>query len=73
MDFKLDDDACVVKFNEDELLILNNSFNEVCNGLYINDFEQRIGTSMSNAADMLKIINQSLNTLDIKIKEHEGC
>ena len=65
MDFKLDDDACVVKFNEDELLILNNSFNEVCNGLYINDFEQRIGTSMSNAADMLKIITVSYTHLTL--------
>jgi hypothetical protein len=67
MDFKMEDASCIVNFTEEELLILNNSFNEICYGLNIREFELRMGTSKQEILGMLQIIHQSLNLLETKM------
>jgi hypothetical protein len=49
-------------FTHDELVILNNALNEVCNGLSIDDdeFQTRIGYSRAQAQTLLKKIARAL-------------
>lgn len=46
-----------IQFSIDELTTLNNSLNEVCNGINVIDFEQQIGTSREQAKLLLNAIN----------------
>ena len=49
-------------FTHDELVILNNALNEVCNGLSFEDdeFQTRIGYSRAQAQNLLKKIARAL-------------
>jgi hypothetical protein len=46
----------MIEVNMEELTVINNSLNEVCNGLPLNDFENRIGVSHDVALELLKKI-----------------
>jgi hypothetical protein len=49
-------------FTRDELVIINNALNEVCNGVQFDDdeFETRIGYDRTMAQRLLKKISKSL-------------
>ncbi|MFC0348390.1 hypothetical protein [Undibacterium danionis] len=47
-------------FTLDELYILNNSLNEVCNGLPLRDFENRMGATIAEAEELFSQINRIL-------------
>lgn len=49
-------DKFVIEISEDELLLINNSINEVCNGIHIDDwdFETRLGVSKQRGRELLK-------------------
>jgi hypothetical protein len=49
-------------FTHDELVIINNALNEVCNGLSFDDdeFQTRIGYSRTMAQNLLKRIAKAL-------------
>lgn len=51
-----------VEFSDDELVILNNCMNEICNGVRIEDweFETRIGSPRSVAQALLDKIHAAL-------------
>ena len=51
-----------VAFTHDELVVINNALNEVCNGLSFDDdeFQTRIGYSRAMAQNLLKKIAKSL-------------
>jgi hypothetical protein len=51
----------VIDASEDELLVLNNALNEVCNGLPIRDFETRIGMPLEFAESMLREVGAALD------------
>jgi len=57
-----------VALSADELLILNNALNEVCNGVEIDDFEfsTRIGSEREEARALLRRIGQLLDGLSGK-------
>jgi len=42
-----------IKLTEDELLIINASLNEVCNGIDVFEFETRIGASREKIENMI--------------------
>jgi hypothetical protein len=44
----------------DELIIVNNALNEVCNGLYIDEFETRIGFSIEQVNKLLVDLQDAL-------------
>ena len=46
-----------IKFSTNEIVILNNMFNEVCNGFAIEKFEEKIGVTKKEAQEILSIIN----------------
>jgi hypothetical protein len=49
-------------FTHDELVVINNALNEVCNGLSLDDdeFQTRIGYSRAMAQNLLKKIAKAL-------------
>jgi hypothetical protein len=49
-------------FTHDELVVINNALNEVCNGLSIDEdeFKTRIGYTRAMAQDLLKKIVKAL-------------
>ena len=49
-------------FTRDELVVINNALNEVCNGLSFDDdqFQTRIGHSRAMAQNLLKKISKML-------------
>lgn len=47
-----------VQFTIDELLTLNNSLNEVCNGINVIDFETKIGVDREQAKLLLNSVNK---------------
>jgi len=51
-------------FTHDELVVINNALNEVCNGLALDDdeFQTRIGYSRAMAHDVLKKVAKALKT-----------
>lgn len=50
---KLEGKSAVVEINESELLVLHASLNEVCNGIDVQAFDTRIGSSKESVADLL--------------------
>lgn len=49
-------EACVL-MNPDDLLIICNALNEVCNGLDVPEFATRMGVEREEALRLLKIAN----------------
>ena len=54
--------AATLAFTHEELVIINNALNEVCNGLSIDndEFQTRIGYSRGMAQNLLKKITKTL-------------
>ncbi|MCE2029935.1 hypothetical protein [Sessilibacter corallicola] len=53
-----------VKVSIDELLILNNSLNEVCHGLDQFEFETRMGASHEDVKGLLKKVGSIIDELE---------
>jgi hypothetical protein len=53
------EDGAQVKLTSDELVILANALNEICNGLDIAEFATRIGAERSEALRLLKAIQSA--------------
>jgi hypothetical protein len=51
-------------FTRDELVVINNALNEVCNGLALgeDEFQTRIGYSRARAREVLKKVAKTLET-----------
>jgi hypothetical protein len=52
-----------IKFSFNELLIIHNSLNEVCNGFQVRNFESTIGTSEEQAEGLLNITCKLLTSM----------
>lgn len=55
---KNEGDRADVQFSIDELLTLNNSLNEVCNGIEVIDFDPKIGVTREQAKLLLNSVNK---------------
>lgn len=53
-----------VEICRDELLILNASLNEVCNGIALFEFETRIGADRERVAALLREVSALLDRMD---------
>ena len=50
-----------IDLTRDELLIINNALNEVCNGVHLEgEFDTRMGVSIEEARELLKKVNALL-------------
>jgi hypothetical protein len=47
----------------DQTMMLNNIFNEACNGVKITNFNEKIGIPKEEAKELLEIINKVMNDL----------
>ena len=50
-----------IRASVEELLILNNALNEVCNGLPLRDFETRVGAPLSSVESLLNEVGAALD------------
>lgn len=53
----IDRENRTVGFTENELILLANALNEVCNGIDIPEFDTRLGVSIDEARKLQKEIN----------------
>lgn len=51
----------VLHASSDELIIINNALNEVCNGLPLRDFETRVGASLTEVESLLTLVGKALD------------
>lgn len=58
---KQPDGTFAVRASEDELVILNNALNEVCNGLPLRDFDSRVGVPLASAERLLETVGAALD------------
>jgi hypothetical protein len=56
----------IIRFSLDEMIILNNAFNEVCNGLDINEFSLRVGAEREEVAELLSAIGAIIDKINNK-------
>lgn len=47
-------------FSNDEVIMIHQALNEVCNGILISDFEKEIGVPVIKIKEMLEILNQNM-------------
>jgi hypothetical protein len=59
-----DQDKAIVEVSMQELLILNNALNEVCNGIDVPEFETRMGISLQEVDQLLGSIRLMLEKLE---------
>lgn len=63
----------LIRLSTDELLILNNALNEVCNALDIPEFSTRMGAELEEVKSLLRQIGEMLDTQEQQSKkEQEG-
>lgn len=48
-------------FAKEEVVMIHQAFNEVCNGVFINDFEQEIGLPLFEVKKMLESLDKALD------------
>ncbi|MDK9357374.1 MULTISPECIES: hypothetical protein [Lelliottia] len=56
--------SALVALNESELLILNSALNEICNGIDVQEFDTRIGSSKETVAELLGKIGNVLDQIE---------
>ncbi|KQN48518.1 hypothetical protein [Serratia sp. Leaf51] len=62
---KLEGRGAVVTLNESELLVLNAALNEICNGIDVQEFDTRIGSSKESVANLLGKISRVLDQIEL--------
>lgn len=62
---KLEGRGAVVTLNESEILVLNAALNEVCNGINVQEFDTRIGSSKESVANLLGNISRVLDQIEL--------
>lgn len=61
---KCTNDAIDLQLSKRELVMLNNSLNEVCNGIDIFEFDTRIGASLEEVNKLLQALGRLLDQLE---------
>jgi hypothetical protein len=60
--------SVVVELSEDDLGLINNALNEVCNGIDIPEFATRLGASRERAEELLRDVGVELTKLESRRK-----
>lgn len=61
-----------IHFNYDELAIVNQCLNEICNGLKVDNFEDTIGVSKDFAISLLAEVNLIICQFQFKVGEYSS-
>jgi hypothetical protein len=57
---KSSSDSMAIEFSQEELGLINNALNEVCNGIDIPEFQTRLGSPIETVRELLKKIHGEL-------------
>jgi len=57
-----DENGATVQLSSSEILIINNSLNEICNAFALSDFETRMGATVGEVSALLKSMRQLLDS-----------
>lgn len=57
------DGTFALDIDEKELAILNNALNEVCNGIQVEEFETRMGSTREDVHLMLRSLGSALRSV----------
>ncbi len=66
-EIKINKDQVTLKFSADEMLLISNSLNEICNGIEVNEFETRIETTEDQARILLKAMSFTFRKMQQEI------
>lgn len=58
---KINKDKITLELSKDELGVLSNALNEVCNGIEVWEFDTRIGMSIEKARNILESLTSIYN------------
>ena len=61
---KLTRDSATIEFTKDELVVVNNALNEVCNGLDIREFATRMGAEKPEVLKLLHRVSEVLQGME---------
>ena len=50
----VNDESATVRMNLDEVRIISNALNEICNGIDIKEFSTRVGAELSEVEELLR-------------------
>ena len=64
MQIKKQENKFTIKASFDELIILHNAFNEICNRIHIQSFEHKIGISKLKTNIMLDVLGNALTNIE---------
>jgi len=56
-------DAITIEFSKDELESINNSLNEVCNGIDVPEFSTRMGATKAEVLELLRRVSEALDAM----------
>lgn len=65
---KIIESTACIEFEEDELIVIHNSFNEVCNRLKIDSLFTNLGVSKDEVEGILKTVTNALIEIEKKAK-----
>ena len=57
-------ETTTISLSKEELVILNNALNEVCNGLDLNEFSTRMGAERENVDELLSEIGKVIDAME---------
>ncbi len=61
---KIESKSANFKISLDDLITIHQALNEVCNGLYIFEFQIRLGVSREEAIMLMEEINHIINKIE---------
>ncbi|MEH1841577.1 MAG: hypothetical protein V7L20_23225 [Nostoc sp.] len=61
---QVEKEIATIRLNKEELVILNNVLNEVCNGLDLKEFSIRVGTPRENVEELLAQIGKIIDAME---------
>jgi hypothetical protein len=57
-------ETTTIRLSKEELVIINNALNEVCNGLDLNEFSTRMGETRKNVEELLFQIRKIIDAME---------
>lgn len=61
---QVEKERTTIRLSKEELVILNNALNEVCNGLDLNEFSARMGSQRENVVELLSQFGKVINAME---------
>lgn len=61
---QVEKETTTIRLSKEELVILNNALNEVCNGLDLNEFSTRMGAERENVDELLSEIGKVIDIIE---------